>query len=144
MSQSSEGRDLPQNWDKWVSAAYLRMLDNTQEATAKGVGVSLRTIQRWESEKEDWERARREAASRWLSDATDAARRAFLGSLKLGNADLAKWLLERVDEALLPPKQRVESSDYQFNPADFTRDGLKRVAAGESPQHVLATGGAKE
>ena len=33
---------------------------------------------------------------------------------------------------------------YDFNPSDFTRDGLRRVSAGEDPQHVLATGGAKE
>lgn len=40
--------------------------------------------------------------------------------------------------------ERGESSVYSFNPHDFSREGLKRVAAGESPQHVLATGGGRD
>lgn len=106
-AQTPEERPV-QNWDKHVSAAYLRMLGNTQEVAGKAVGVDERTIRRWESDPEMWERARAEARARWLNDAADAARTAVLNSLKMGNADLGKWMLERVETALAPPKQKHE------------------------------------
>lgn len=99
---------LHAHWDKVVSAAYLRMIGATQEAAAAAVGRSGRTIRSWESEEELWTHARAEARSRWLTDAEDAARSAVLKSMQLGNADLGKWLLERVEPALAPPKQRHE------------------------------------
>lgn len=142
---SASGNDtkLHAHWDKVVSAAYLRILGHTQKEAAEAVGRSDRTLREWEADEHLWSAARSEARSRWLNDAEDAARRAVLNSLKLGNADLGKWMLERVDTTFAPPKQRVESTGYTFNPADFSREGLKRVAAGESPQHVLATGGGR-
>lgn len=39
------------------------------------------------------------------------------------------------------PNQGIEVTTYDFNPDDFSDEGLDRVAAGEDPMHVLATGG---
>lgn len=102
--------ERPAHWDKIVSAAYLRMIGQTQKEAAAAVGRCERTIRDWESDAETWEAARSEARSRWLNDAEDAARGAVLSALKGGNADIGKWVLERVDEKLAPPKQRTEHS----------------------------------
>lgn len=37
--------------------------------------------------------------------------------------------------------QSVDVTAYDFNPDDFSDEGLDRVADGEDPMHVLATGG---
>lgn len=40
------------------------------------------------------------------------------------------------------PTQSI--TEYDFNPDDFSVEGLERVAAGEEPMHVLSTGGRKQ
>ena len=45
------------------------------------------------------------------------------------------------DRAYGKATQGVELTSYEFNPDDFTDEGLDRVADGEDPVHVLATGG---
>jgi hypothetical protein len=106
--------DVPQpklhaHWDKLVSAAYLRMLGATQKEAATAVGRTDRAIRGWESDTETWAAARAEARDRWLTDLTDRARGTLLASLKNeANGDLALKVLERVDDALLPPKQKLE------------------------------------
>jgi len=92
----------PAHWEKRVSAAYMRMLGATQAEAGRAVGRSERTIRLWESDP-SWADARREAEERWLVDLTDASRRAVLDSIKAGNAQLAKEMLERLDERLAPP-----------------------------------------
>jgi len=80
----------------------MRMLGATQAEAGRAVGRSERTIRLWESDP-SWADARREAEERWLVDLTDASRRAVLDSIKAGNAQLAKEMLERLDERLAPP-----------------------------------------
>lgn len=99
----------PKHWDKMVSAAYLRILRQTQEQAAEAVGRSARTVREWESSPL-WPEAQAEARQRWLDEAADRARKAVLDSLDMGNADLGFRLLERVDPALAPPKVRNEHS----------------------------------
>jgi hypothetical protein len=36
---------------------------------------------------------------------------------------------------------QAPATEYAFNPRDFSDVGLERIAAGEDPVHVLATGG---
>lgn len=91
------------HWDQIVSYAYLRMMGRTQVEGAKGVGRSRRTVQGWEADTELWQAARAEARERWFNDVEDASRRAVLNSIKAGNAQLAKEMLERLDERLAPP-----------------------------------------
>lgn len=68
----------------------------------------------------------------------------LLQQAKDGNVRAMEFYLKT--QAGWKESQRVEHSGdvYNFNPHDFSRDGLKRVAAGESPQHVLATGGGRD
>lgn len=96
------------HWDKVVAAAYLRMIGHTQAEAAGGVGRNARTIRLWEADTELWAAAREEARDRWLNDALDAARAAVLNSAKMGNVETGKWLLERLDEDLAPPKLKME------------------------------------
>lgn len=114
MAKSSADAEMDNphaHWDKLVSAAYLRMLGATQEDAATQVGRTARTIRMWEADKELWTKARDEARSRWLTDLTDKARRRLLDSMdKPESGDLALKVLERMDDALLPPKQRTEMS----------------------------------
>ena len=98
----------PRNWDRRVSAAYLRMSGLGQAAAAKAIGINARTLRGWESETDLWSAARNEARDRWFNDAEDAARQAVLKSMRRGNADLGLKVLERIDRRLAPPVQRVD------------------------------------
>jgi hypothetical protein len=96
------------------------MIGHTQTQAAEAVGRSERTVRDWESDPERWPRAQEEARGRWLHNATDAARKAVLRSLNAGNAELGKWLLERVEPALAPPKQRAELTGPEGGPLEVT------------------------
>jgi hypothetical protein len=50
-----------------------------------------------------------------------------------------KWAAER---GYGKPGQSIV--EYEFNPDDFSENGLSRVADGEDPVHVLSTGGRKQ
>ena len=126
------------NWDKWVSAAYLRMIGHTQKQAAEAVGRSERALREWEADGERWPRAQEEARGRWLNAATDAARGAVLRSLQVGNAELGKWLLERVDPHLAPPKMRLDVQS--FDPTKLSDEQLERIAAGEAVAQVIGDG----
>lgn len=105
---SNETKPPTRYWDKRVAAAYLRMMGHTQEEVGASVGRHPDTIGGWEKH-ETWPLARAEARDRWMADAEDASRQAVLGSIRLGNAELGKWFLERtVDQ--LAPKQKHEHS----------------------------------
>lgn len=122
MAKSSADAELDNphaHWDKLVSAAYLRMLGATQDDAATQVGRTARTVRMWEADKELWTQARDEARSRWLTDLTDSARRRLLDSMeKPENGDLALKVLERMDDALRPAKQRSEVSGADGAPIE--------------------------
>jgi hypothetical protein len=92
--------------EKQILCAYLRMMGSTQEAAAKAVGRSERTIRLWEKQP-TWPQVREVARKRWMSDLTDASRQALLASIRGGAGDLALKVLERVDSDLAPPAQRL-------------------------------------
>lgn len=118
VSGERKTKKKPKQWDKMVSAAYLRILGRTQKETAESVGRSERTIRDWESlDKDRWNEARREAESRWLQDATDASRRSVLRGVER-NPDMGFRFLERVDPALAPPKQKLEHSGEDGGPIE--------------------------
>lgn len=116
-SDTTERR--PAHWDKRVSAAYLRIMGHTQTEAARAVGRSARTIREWEADREWWSRAREEARERWMADAEDASRRAVLRSLEMGNSELGKWMLERVDDRFAP-KQKHELTGAAGGPLEVT------------------------
>lgn len=119
-SAAQKNASLHAHWDKLVSAAYLRMLGATQDEAATAVGRTDRTIREWESDAELWAQARAEARTRWLSDLSDKARKRLLESLdKPENGDLALKVLERMDDALLPAKQRAEHTGEGGGPVEI-------------------------
>jgi hypothetical protein len=107
------------HWDKVVSAAYLRMMGQTQAEAAASVGRSERTIWGWENDPELWSAARAEAEDRWMADTIDRARQTVhkaAGRIP----DLAFKLLERTDARLAPPKQQHEHAGEGGGPIEVT------------------------
>lgn len=115
VSEPQPQLELPKNWDKWVSAAYLREVggkDGTWENVAAAVGVTARTLTNWRADTKLWRLAQLEARERflagWASEADYAARRTVLRAIRKGDIDSAWKLLERRDITLAPPIQRVK------------------------------------
>lgn len=109
-TQQIEFAKPPKDWDKWVSSAYLRMLGQSLNDVAKGVGRSRKTIWTWEQNRTLWERAKLEAQSRWMNDLIDVSRATLIKSIREGNADAALKVLERTQASLAPPRMRQEIS----------------------------------
>ncbi len=94
----------PQNWDKAVSAAYLRLLGLSQGKAAKGAGIGERTIARWELS-DWWPDACGEAGSRWMQQLEIECRTTIMAAVRAGDATTAVKMLERIDRRLAPPRQ---------------------------------------
>lgn len=109
MADSTDRVNRPADWDKAVSAAYLRLLGASLRAAASGAGVGERTMERW-VHCDWWPKAMEEAADRWMNDLTAAARKTLLKAVQDGRSDQALTILERIDPRLMPPKQRHEHS----------------------------------
>ena len=93
----------PQNWDKAVSTAYLRLLGLSQTKAAKGAGIGERTLARWELS-EWWRDACREAADRWMQQLAIECRTTIMAAVKAGDVVTAVKMVERLDERLAPPR----------------------------------------
>ena len=108
-SARGKGKKRPPQWDKMVSAAYLRILGATQAVAAASVGRSERTLWGWENKTPElWREAEAEAESRWLVDLKRASMETVLENVRKGNAVIGQWALERLVPALAPAKQRIQ------------------------------------
>lgn len=124
----------PNDWDKAISAAYLRSLGQTQSVAAETAGVCERTVAAWEHSPW-WPEAQKEAHDRWLSGIVEKTKVAISDALdpqtdavhpltgevlmdgdgkpiKQKNdprvrTDAAKYVADRMIAELAPPKQRV-------------------------------------
>jgi len=92
----------PRNWDKCVSAAYLRILGASQDRAAEEVGCSPRSIRSWEKS-EWWPDARQEARDRWLQGNDQTCMLTLTNAMREGNAKVAMWWADRRVPELLPP-----------------------------------------
>ncbi len=108
MAQLKDAVGMPADWDKAVAAAYLRLIGQSQNDSAKGAGVGRRTLQRWEIS-DWWPDACEEASGRWLSHLVSTARVSLARGVAV-NPGLAMTVLERVDARLAPAAQRHEHS----------------------------------
>jgi hypothetical protein len=107
----------PNDWDKAVFAAYLRLIGETQKSAARIAGVGKRTLERWEMS-EFWHDACEEAArDRWLKHLVTRARMSLTKNID-ADGNLALKIVERMDERLLPPAQRLEHSGPQGGPLE--------------------------
>lgn len=132
----------PQNWDKAISAAYIRLLGAgapkvTQAFTANQVGVAERTIRNWEAAPW-WPKAQAEAKDRWLKGGDASAMRGI--HLAMNDPDdharTARWWAERRMPGFEPPKVRSELSGPNGGPiptnaapdlSGFTDDELRQL-----------------
>jgi len=103
---------LPRYWSKAVEAAGYRLLGASQEETAKAVGFSRRTIQKWESE-DWWDKARAEGHALYTQNVANYARRTVLNAVRDGDAKIALTILERLDETFAPNAIKVEATSYK-------------------------------
>jgi len=138
MSQSEDLIRKPSDREKALSAAFLRHVGATQSDAASATGIDRRTLQRWES-CSWWPDVQREAAERWLAGLASKAR-VGLESAVVGDGRLALAVLERLEPALAPPRQRVGLS-ADLDMSHLTDEQLKRIARGEAPRHVLTLTG---
>ena len=97
----------PQNWHKAVASAFLWLVTGEIKGSAKGAGVGERTLQMWVISPW-WGDACEEAKKNWLNSSMAWARKALMENLRNGDSQSARWLLERTDADLAPPKQRHE------------------------------------
>ena len=131
MAERADIVEKPQDWDKAVSVAYLRLLGAPIRTAAKVAGVGERTLHRWERSPW-WPDATAEANDRWFKNVTAAARRTLLKAIRAGRSDHALQILERVEPRLAPPKQRMEHSGPDGAPiAAEVRVTLVRPDGGE-------------
>ena len=98
--------EKPRDWDKAVSVSYLRLIGLTQEKAAKGAGIGVRTLRRYELS-EWWPEACREAADRWMQQLALECRTTIMAAVKAGDVVTAVKMLERLDKRLAPPRQQL-------------------------------------
>ena len=117
MADKARGVGKPRDWDKAISAAYLRLCKNSQTDVAKVVGLGLRTIGRWENSAW-WPEACRDAESRWLKGLVYVAQQTLFKAIEGGDAGLAFRVAERRIKELTPPSQRHEHSGFEGGPIE--------------------------
>ena len=106
MAEKIDVVEKPQNWEKSVSVAYLRLLGLSQKKAAKGAGIGERTLARWELSAW-WPDACREAVDRWMQQVEIEARTTVMAAIKEGDVATAWKVLERIDKRLAPPRQQL-------------------------------------
>ena len=94
----------PRDWDKAVSVGYLRLIGLTQEEAARGAGIGVRTLQRYELSSW-WPLACSEAVLRWMQQLEIECRITIMAAVKAGDVTTAVKMLERIDQRLAPPRQ---------------------------------------
>ncbi len=99
----------PQNRDKALAAAYLRLLGGTLDQSADGAGCARRQIVEWET-CSWWPELQAEARQRWLRDGDARTMRGLLKALgdPREYAQAAKWWADRRIPELKPPKLQTE------------------------------------
>ena len=100
----------PQSWAKARMVAGLRLIGATQVAAAKAAGVSEGTVVSWEASPW-WPDLVREVRQTDILDRLVAlAYRTMLDAVEQGDAQSARWILERLDtERFGPPRQGVDA-----------------------------------
>jgi len=93
----------PQDRDKAISVAYLRLTGALQTEAAESVGISADTISRWEHSPW-WPEILAEASKRWLSGLEARARLVLQTGM---DASLALKILERRLPELAPATQNM-------------------------------------
>lgn len=116
----------PQDWDKAVSVAHLRLLGATQDQAAVNAGAGKRTICSWEAS-DWWPEAQAEAKQRWLQGCDGLAMEGMVRSFRDPNeyASSSKWWLDRREPALAPPVRRLEHGGPDGGPIQIDFDAAR-------------------
>lgn len=130
-AESADPVTKPQDREKCLSVAYLRILGASQIDAAKVVGVGERSVRNWEA-CSWWPAIKAEATDRWL----DGLRSKTFVALERLVEDLepttVRFVAERIEDRFLPPKQRVEATGANGGPIeyrDLSDEELKARAA---------------
>lgn len=125
MARQRQVPDDPRKWEKAVSAAYLRSIGYTLEKAAKGAGMGVRTLIRWE-QSEWWPRAVWEAHQRWLSGIVCGAKGAIVDGLRdhEEKAVMGRWVAERTIAELFPPRKLHEVTGKGGGPIQTESTGV--------------------
>jgi hypothetical protein len=104
MPTSGDPTERPQDPEKCISVAYLRLLGASMADSAKSVGVHKDTIWRWE-QCSWWKDMLAEASRRWLSGLEGKARATLFDNL---DGPLSLKVLERRLPELAPPNPQPQ------------------------------------
>ncbi len=99
----------PQDREKAISVAYLRLTGSLQTEAAEAVGIHHDTIGRWE--KADWwPEIVLEASQRWLAGLAVNARESLmkLTDPKAPEPTTVRFVAERIVQGLEPPTTRTD------------------------------------
>lgn len=110
--QKQDARKGPQDREKAISVAYLRLLGANQTDAGSANGVSRDTVSKWES-CSWWPEIQAEATNRWLSGLDAKAMRTLESEM---DGPLALKVLERRMPALAPPTQKTELTGRDGKP----------------------------
>lgn len=103
MSEKPNTTRGPQDREKAISVAYLRLTGSLQSEAAEAVGVHHDTVGRWE--KQDWwPEVVTEASKRWLSGLEARARLVLMNGM---DAAISLKVLERRIPELAPAAQNL-------------------------------------
>ena len=94
----------PQDRDKAISVAYLRLTGARQTEAAESAGISADTVSRWENS-DWWPEIIAEASKRWLSGLEAKARLVLQNGM---DANIALKVLERRLPELAPATQKTD------------------------------------
>jgi hypothetical protein len=127
VAEKLDGVAKPRDWEKATAVAYLRLIGLTQIDAAKGAGIGVRTLRRYEVS-DWWPEACREAVDRWMQQLEIEARSTVMQAVKEGDVATAWKVLERIDRRLAPPRQlhgvehrgEVATNVHQMSDAELT------------------------
>ena len=122
-AKSAEITKRPLDWDKAVSAAYLRLLDKPREKVVGVVGINERTLFNWEHSPW-WHKAQEEAMDKWLHGLRATA---MEGAKVFAKTDptTTRWALDRLVKKLAPPTQKQELTGADGGPIKSVSIELK-------------------
>ncbi len=134
MTQNGEGYN-----GRYTAAQFIEALHNTGgivSALAERLGCDWHTaragIDRWPTVKRAWQNERAKVSDKAQSNVIKAIRDEDLPT--------SKWWLQLMDDEFTPREKREISGFLKnLDMSVLSAQQLERIAAGESPLHVLAT-----
>lgn len=117
----------PRDESKAREAVKLWLEHGNFEMVARLLPMPIKTLRRWSYSPFWWEMVRAESRTEYFQQMIAKASRTVMKQINDPERPEAFKLLERVEEAFLPPKQRLEIT-AGYMPRDAVLDAFRRLA----------------